>query len=295
VTGSRLKRGLRTIVLGLALNALLAVGKLTAGILGHSNALVADAIESFADIFTSLVVWRGLVVAAAPADAEHPYGHGKAESIAAVMVSMMLIAAAGAIIVEAFRDILRPQEGPAPFTLLVLLVVVALKEGLFRFFSREAGALGSMAIHADAWHHRSDAITSTAAAIGISIALVGGPQFAAADDAAAILAGFFIAWNGTRVLRPAFDELMDRRPSSEVIEEIETLAASIPEVQRVEKCVVRKTGNDYLVDMHVEVDPQMTVQRAHEVAHAVKDRVRAGMPAVQDVLVHVEPHRGANR
>ena len=291
MTAIRLKRGRRTIVIGLAINVLLAAGKLIAGIVGHSNALVADAIESFADVFSSLVVWRGLVVAAAPADAEHPYGHGKAESIAAAVVGMMLIAAAVGIVVEAFRDILQPQEGPAPFTLLVLLVVVGLKEGLFRFFSREAGEIGSIAIHADAWHHRSDAITSAAAAVGIGIAVLGGPGFAAADDLAAILAAGFIAWNGARILRPAFDELMDRQPASGIGEEIERLAASIPEVERVEKCVVRKTGNEYLVDMHVEVDPEMTVQRAHAVAHAVKDKVRTGLPSVQDVLVHIEPHR----
>jgi cation diffusion facilitator family transporter len=291
VTATRLKRGLRAVVVGLAINALLAVSKLIAGIFGHSNALVADAIESFADIFSSLVVWRGVVVAAAPADAEHPYGHGKAESIAAAVVGMMLIAAAGGIVMEALRDIVRPQEGPRPFTLLVLLLVVALKEGLFRFASREADQIASSAIHADAWHHRSDAITSIAAGIGIGIALLGGPRLAAADDIAAILAACFIAWNAGRILRPAFDELMDRQPGPHIVEEITKLAASIPEVERIERCVARKAGKVYLVDMHVEVDPDMTVQRAHEVAHAVKDKVRGGLPAVQDVLVHIEPHR----
>ena len=285
-----LKRGLRVILVGLTANAVLAVGKLVAGIVGHSNALVADAVESFADIFSTLVVWRGVVVASAPADAEHPYGHGKAESIAAVIVGMMLLAAAAGIVFESARDISNPQQGPAPYTLVVLLGVIAVKEGLFRFVVREAGDLGSLAIYADAWHHRSDAITSAAAAIGITVALVGGGSFVMADDIAAMFAAGFIAWNGSRILRPAFDELMDRVPASGIIDEIESVAASIPEVERVEKCVVRKAGSVYLVDMHIEVDPNMTVDRAHQVAHAVKDRVRAAMPSVQDVLVHIEPH-----
>ena len=292
MAGIRLERGLRAIFVGLAINVFLAGGKLAAGIFGHSNALVADAVESLADIFSSLVVWRGVVVAATPADAEHPYGHGKAESIAAVVVGMMLLAAACGIVVEAFRDILRPQEGPEPFTLIVLLLVIGIKEGLFRYVGREAGAMGSAAMHADAWHHRSDAITSIAAAIGISIALLGGAPWAAADDVAAIVAAGIIAWNGCRILRPAFDELMDRRPTSGIVEEIERVAESIPDVECVEKCVVRKAGKVYLVDMHVEVDPDMSVKRAHEIAHTVKDKVRETMPAVQDVLVHIEPHRG---
>jgi cation diffusion facilitator family transporter len=202
----------------------------------------------------------------------------------------MLMAAAGGIVVEALRDIVRPQAGPRPFTLLVLFVVVAIKEGLFRFVSREAGQIESAAIHADAWHHRSDVVTSIAAGVGIAISLLGGQRFAAADDLAAILAASFIAWNGGRILRPAFDELMDRQPGPDIVEKISELAGSIPEVERIERCVVRKAGNTYLVDMHVEVDPKMTVQRGHAVAHAVKDKVRGGFPAVQDVLVHIEPH-----
>ena len=152
--------------------------------------------------------------------------------------------------------------------------------------------MGSAAMYADAWHHRSDAITSIAAAIGISVALIGGARWEAADDVAAIAAAGFIAWNGCRILRPAFDELMDRRPTSGIVEEIERLAESIPDVERVEKCVVRKAGKAYLVDMHVEVDPEMSVKRAHQVAHTVKDKVRQAVPAVQDVLVHIEPHLG---
>ena len=189
----RLSRGLRATFLGLMVNVVLAAAKLAAGLLGHSHALVADAVESLADIFSSLVVWRGLVVAAAPANAEHPYGHGKAEPIAAALVSTMLLLAAGGIALQAIQAILQPKQGPAAFTLLVLLVVIVVKEALFRFVLREAKSVESTAVRTDAWHHRSDAITSLAAGIGISVALVGGKGYEVADDVAAIVAAGIVA------------------------------------------------------------------------------------------------------
>jgi len=171
----------------------------------------------------------------------------------------------------------------------VLVAVILLKEGLFRFALHEAVSLDSSAVATDAWHHRSDAITSFAAAIGIIIALAGGPGFEAADDWAAIAAACVIAWNGLRLLRPALNELMDRSPNREVIDRIRTVAEAVPGVARVEKCLVRQMGYQYFVDMHVEVDPQMTVVRSHEIAHNVKDKVRENIPRVRDVLVHIEP------
>jgi cation diffusion facilitator family transporter len=242
VANTRLKRSLRATFLGLAVNLLLAAGKLAAGLLGHSQALVADAVESLADIFSSVVVWRGLVVAAAPADADHPYGHGKAEPIAAAVVATMLLLAAVGIAVQAVREILQPRQGPAPFTLLVLVGVVILKEALFRFVLREANSVKSTAVSADAWHHRSDVITSLAAVMGISVALIGGKGFEAADDIAAIVAAGIIAWNGWRLLRPALDELMDTAPARTLSEQIRAIAAAVPGVDRVEKCMTRKMG-----------------------------------------------------
>lgn len=290
---SRLKRGLRATLLGMVVNVLLVAGKLTAGLLGHSHALVADAVESIADIFSSIVVWRGLVVAEEPADEEHPYGHGKAEPIAAALVSTMLLFSAVGIAAVAVRSMLGEQHGgPRAFTLLVLVGVIIIKESLFRFVKNEAISVDSTAVHTDAWHHRSDAITSLAAAIGISVALLGGPKFARADDVAAIVAAGIIAFNGWRLLRPALDELMDASPNHELIEEIRRTAATIPGVERIEKCIVRKTGHRYFVDMHMEVNPEMTVAISHGIAHQVKDRVREKFPAVRDVLVHIEPLGG---
>jgi cation diffusion facilitator family transporter len=294
VLKSRVSRSLRVTFLGLAVNMLLSGVKFAAGIAGHSHALIADAVESLADVFSSLVVWRAIVIAATPADEDHPYGHGKAEPLAAAVVSTMLLLASGWIVVQAIGEILQPHQTPRPFTLLVLLVTVLIKEGLFRFVLREALSVESSAVHSDAWHHRSDAVTSLAAAVGISVAVIGGKGYESADDVAAILAAAIIAWNGWRLLRPALSELMDTAPPPDVVERIRQIAATIPGVEQVEKCIVRKMGYYFYADMHVEVDPQMTVQHAHEIAHQVKDKVRDNFGRVRDVLVHIEPARNSD-
>jgi cation diffusion facilitator family transporter len=258
-------------------------------VLGHSHALVADAVESLADIFSSLIVWRGVVVAAAPADEDHPYGHGKAEPIAAAFVASMLLVAAAWIIATAVHEIRNPHQLLAPFTLAVLLFVIVIKEALFRFVLQESSALDSTAVRTDAWHHRSDAITSLAAAIGITVAVVGGKGYEAADDYAAAAAACVIAWNGWSLLRQALMELMDTAPSGDIVERIRGLAGATEGVDRVEKCIVRKMGYRYYVDMHVQVDPSMTVRQSHEIAHKVKDQIREALPAVHDAMVHIEP------
>jgi cation diffusion facilitator family transporter len=289
VQNTRLRRSLRATFLGMAVNAVLTTAKFIAGVLGHSHALIADAVESLADIISSMIVWRGLVVAAEPADEDHPYGHGKAEPIAAAVVSTMLLLAAAWIMVTAFGEVRSPHLAPAPFTLVVLVVVILVKEGLFRFVLAEAVSVDSSAVKTDAWHHRSDAITSAAAGIGIGVALIGGPGYESADDYAAMIAAVVIAFNGWRMLRPALNELMDRTPTGDVVDRIPRLARSIPGVDNVEKCFMRKMGHRYFVDMHVEVDPEMTVLNSHRIAHEVKDKIRQEIPAVYDVLVHIEP------
>jgi cation diffusion facilitator family transporter len=289
VQSNRLERSLRATFTGLVVNVFLSATKLVAGVAGHSHALVADACESLTDIFSSIIVWRGVVVAAEPADEDHPYGHGKAEPLAAAVVSGILLFVAGWIAIEALHNLGQPRPAPKIFTLLVLFGVIVIKEGLFRFVAREAASVASSAVRADAWHHRSDAITSIAAAMGISTALIGGEKFAWADDAAALAAAGVIAWNGWRLLRSTFGDLMDTAPDRKVRDEIRRLAEMVPGVARVEKCFVRKMGWQLYVDMHVEVDPQMTVLRSHEIAHEVKDKIRDIMPAVSDVLVHIEP------
>ena len=286
---NRTERSLRATFLGLAVNVLLVAGKLAGGLAGRSHALVADAMESLADIVSSIIVWRAVVVAAEPPDRGHPYGHGKAEAVAAAIVSTILMLAAAAIAVRAGGKLFQPRDPPRAFTLYILIAVVLVKEAVFRYASRQAGLAESGAVQADAWHHRADAITSLAAAIGISVCLLGGPKFAYADDIAALFASAVIAWNGWRLLRPALDELMDAAPNSAILAQIRSCAAEVPGVHAVEKCRARKTGFQYFVDMHIEVDPQMTVQQGHDIAHRVKDKVRRAVPSVSDVLVHVEP------
>jgi cation diffusion facilitator family transporter len=287
---TRLNRGLRATFVGMAVNALLTATKFTAGVLGHSNALIADATESLADMISSIIVWRGLVVAAEPADREHPYGHGKAEPLAAAFVAGMLMVAAGFIAFRSANQLtLESRQLPHAFTLYILLGVVLVKELMYRFVSREANSMESITLYSDAAHHRSDAITSLAAAIGISVALMGGPKFAKADDIAAIVAACIIAYNGWHLLCPAVNELMDTSPNRELVKRIEEVASEVEGVHGIEKCLARKSGYQYLVDMHVEVDPQMTVADAHKISHRVKDHVRAKVPEVSDVLVHIEP------
>jgi cation diffusion facilitator family transporter len=280
--------GLRLSLAGLLINGALAIIKLLTGIMGHSYALIADAVESMADIFGSLVVWSGIRIAQRPPDENHPYGHGKAEPLAALVVSIMLIGAALGIAIEAVREIITPHHAPAAYTLWVLLGVIATKEILYRVGRRIARTSGSTAVLADAWHHRSDAITSLAAAIGISVALIGGQGYEPADDIAALVASVVIFYNAIRIMRPPLGELMDIEPV-EIIQQVRTVASAVDGILRVEKVFARKSGTGYWVDMHVEVDPAMTVRAAHELAHAVKDAVRGAMPTVLDVLVHVEP------
>ena len=291
MSSARLQRSLRATFLGLAANVALTVAKFLAGILGHSQALIADAVESLADIFSSIIVWRGLVVAETPPDEDHPYGHGKAEPLSAAIVSLMLLLAAVWIAFNALHELNAPRIAPSQWTLVILIIIIGVKESLFRFVLRESETVSSSAVETDAWHHRSDAITSAAAFLGISISLIGGKGYEAADNWAAVAAAAVIAWNGWRLLRPAFNELMDRSPDRELIEKIRTISKSIAGVDDIDKCHVRKMGYQFFVDIHVVVDPQMTVERSHRIGHDVKDKLRAEIPAVRDVLVHIEPFK----
>jgi len=272
------RTAIRAAIVGILANGSLASIKVLGGILGSSYALIADGVESMTDIFSSFVVWRGLSVAIQPPDSDHPYGHGKAEPLAASFVALMLLAAALGIAIQAIREISTPHLTPRPFTIWLLLIVVVIKETLFRFVFRAGRRAASNAVQADAWHHRSDAITSAAAAIGIGIALWGGKGYESADDWAALFASGLVVWNGARLLRPAIDELMDASPSEELQNEINQIAMYCGGVLAIEKVLVRKTGLFYWVDMHLEVDKHMTVEQAHAVAHLVKDSIRERLP-----------------
>ena len=271
------------------INAALAIVKLVAGLAGNTYALVADAVESTADIFASLVVWGGVRVATRDPDEEYPFGYGKAESLAAAVVSMMLLAAAIGIGFEAVREIRTPHQTPAPWTLLVLVAVLFIKYVLFRRVSAVGEEADSTAAKADAWHHLSDAITSAAAFVGISIALWGGPGWEQADDWAALFASAVIFYNGVLLMKPALHDLMDRRPGAEIIEAVRSAAERVPGAMAVEKLSARKAGLVYYVDIHVQADPSMSLRNSHELSGAVKSSIRSSVPRVAGVLVHMEP------
>src|SRR5687768_795029 len=285
------RRSIRWAQAGLITNALLVLVKLIAGIVGHANALVADAVESSADIFSSLIVWMGLSIAARPADEDHPYGHGKAEPLAAAVVSLMLLGAAVGITIMAIREIRTPHLLPSPFTLFVAAGVIVVKEILYRRVSRVGREVGGTAIVADAWHHRADAISSLAAFIGISVALIGGRGWEAADDWAALVAAGVVAVNGIRTLRPAISGLMDEAPDRSVKERVLHAAAEVGGVRSVENLNVRSSGLGFYVDVHVKADPKLSLEDAHEIAATVKYSILKAVPSVVGVLVHMEPYK----
>ena len=289
--------GRKVVLAGVLLNLLLSSGKIAGGFLGRSNALIADGIESLLDLFSSLLIWAALKYAAKPPDAEHPYGHGKAESLASIVGALVLAVAGAFIAHNSISQLIAAAHGapvhlPSPWTLLLLLMVIVLKEVLFQVMSYRARKIGSSALLADAWHHRSDAVTSVAAFVGISISLVGGPGFEVADDWAALFACVVIFYSSYSMLRLSLGEVMDARVSGEAEETILQTACSVPGVLSAEKCRVRKSGLSYIADLHIRVGGSITVREGHDISHQVKDRLMASELPLEDVTVHVEPEEG---
>ena len=284
-----MQRGARVALGGMMVNVVLAAAKISAGLFGNSYVLIADGIESALDIAGSAVIWGGLKFASRPPDRTHPYGHGKAEPLAAGLVAMGVLLASIALAIQSVREIFTPHHGPAPFTLVVLIVVIVVKESLYRFVIRLGKDVESTAVKTDAWHHRADALTSMAAFVGISIALIGGEKWYSADDWAALFACAVIAMNGWKLLFPALHEMLDTAPRGEIVATIQQAAASVPGVLNVEKCLVRKMGIFYYVDLHVGVDSAISVRDGHDIAHQVKDAIKRTDARIADVLVHIEP------
>jgi cation diffusion facilitator family transporter len=280
---------MRSTLIGIGINLVLAAAKATAGIVGHSYALVADAIESMSDVVTSLIVWFGLRLSAKPPDKVHPFGHGRAEPMAGLVVAFSLGVAAVLIAVQSVTEIRTPHHAPAAFTLAVLVGVILVKETLFRFVFKVGVDVGSTAVKGDAWHHRSDAITSAAAFVGITVALVGGKGWESADDWAALVAAFIIALNAVNIGRPALMELSDAVLDPSVEQQIRDEAIKVDGVVALHHCRVRKAGFDYFVELDVIVDGDMPVREAHAIAHRVQEAIRAAMPSVAYVLAHIEP------
>jgi len=288
------EKGIHSTVVGIIVSIFLAVVKGVAGIIGNSYALVADAIESVSDVVTSIIVIAGLKIASKPADHDHPYGHGKAEPIAAMVVSLALFGAAVIIIFQSIHEIITPHHAPASFTLLVLIIVVIVKESLFRFVLKVGETVDSTVVKTDAWHHRSDAITSAFAFIGISIALIGGEGYEMADDWAALCASGIIIYNASKLGLVGLREIMDTAPSEEVLKKVKELGLSVDGVVSLDKCFVRKMGMEFFVDMHIIVDGKISVYDGHKIAHKVKAKIISEFPRINDVLIHIEPDDNLN-
>ena len=288
VAGS-LQTGARVALLGLVINLALAAIKIVAGLLGNAYVLIADGIESALDVGGSVIIWFALKFAARPPDATHPYGHGKAEPFAAIVVSVLVLAAALGLAISSVRELFLPHHGPAPFTLIVLIVAVVIKEMMYRYVVRIGRHAESTAIQTDAWHHRTDAMTSIAAFIGISVALIGGEAWQSADDWAALFACALIGANGYRLLRPALYEILDTAPRGEIVDLVSKAAASVKGVVRIDKALVRKMGLSFYADLHVEVDGDISVREGHHIAHRVKRAIQETDARIADVLVHIEP------
>ena len=270
-------------------NAGLAIIKGLAGFFGNSYALIADAIESTADIFSSFLVLFGLKYASRPADKNHPYGHGRAEPLITFLVVGFLITSATIIAYESIKNIGTPHELPKIWTLFVLIPLIIWKEISFQLVIRKAKETNSSSLKADAWHHRSDAITSIAALIGISIALYFGNGYETADDWAALFASGFILYNSYKIFRPALGEIMDEHLYDDLVDDIRKVSLSCAGVVATEKCFVRKAGMKYHVELHAIVQADITVKFGHEIAHNLKDTLLNDIPQLGHVLIHIEP------
>lgn len=286
---TRQQEAIRTALISIVGNAALAIIKGITGIFGHSYALIADAIESTTDVFASLLVLLGLHYSTRPADDNHPYGHGKAEPLVTFAVVGFLVISATIIAYESIRHIQTPHKTPESYTLAVLAAIILIKEIFYRFVADKSEKTQSSSLKADAWHHRSDAITSLMAFIGISFAIFMGEGYETADDWAALLASGFIMYNAYLIFRPALSEILDEHLYDDLVARIRALSVEVPGVLGTEKCYVRKTGMTYHVDLHVVVDGEISVREGHTIAHHLKDVLQEKMPEIADILIHVEP------
>jgi cation diffusion facilitator family transporter len=293
---ARSREGGRLVLFGVVTNTLLAIVKVVAGTAGHSNALLADGLESALDVVSSGLIWGALLYAGKPPDEEHPYGHGKLESLASVIGSIFLLAAGTWVAAHSAWNLWWTYSGavvhsasPQAWTLAVLVVVIAIKETLFQMLMRAGRRVGSTAMQTDAWHHRSDALTSLAAFAGITIAVIGGGAWRSADDWAALFSCVIILRNGFKMLRSGVGEVIDEQVSPELADQIIGLACAVDGVSSAEKCRVRKSGLTLIADLHVRVSPDLTVRRGHDISHDVKDRLIASGLNLSDVTVHLEP------
>ncbi len=270
-------------------NLLLALIKGFAGVFGNSYALIADAIESTTDIFSSFFVLLGLKYAKRPADDNHPYGHGKIEPLITFVVVAFLVTSATVIAYESIQNIRTPHKVPKAWTLIVLGIIIVWKEVSYRLVMRKSAETQSSLLKADAWHHRSDAITSVTAFVGISISLIFGKGYETADDWAALAAAAFILYNSYLILRPALGEVMDEQRHHELVNDVREISLTVKGIKATEKCYIRKSGMKFHVDLHARVNGDISVTEGHRLAHELKDVLVEKMPNIDNVHIHIEP------
>ena len=280
----------RAALLGLVVNLALGATKLVGGIFGNSFALISDAVNSIGDSFSSVVVLFGLHVAQRPADSEHPYGHTRAEAVASLSVALLIAFSALLVGWEAVVLLRAEPSLPSAWTLWIAGANVLLKESLYRFNLRIGRRTNSQAVVANAWDHRSDALCSLAVLIGIALVCWGGPTFARADGVAALVVVVLILWAAGRLFYVSASLLLDHQAEPEMVDEIRQVAGEVPGVRGVETLWVRRSGLEFFADIHIEVDPTISVADGHHISHLVKDQLIDHFAALRDVLVHLEPH-----
>jgi len=284
------QKAIKAVYFSIVGNLCLAISKGLAGFFGNSYALVADAIESTTDIFSSIFVLFGIKYSNKPADENHPYGHGRAEPLVTFLVVGFLIAAAVIIAHQSIANIGTAHDLPASWTLFVLGAIILWKEFSYRLVMKRSIETHSSSLKADAWHHRSDAITSVAAFVGITIALIMGKGYESADDWAALFASGFILYNSYLIFRPALGEIMDEHLNEDLVEDIRKTAHKVEGIVDTEKCYIRKAGMKYHVDLHAIVNANITVKEGHILSHKLKDTLRREIPEIGEVLIHIEPN-----
>jgi len=287
-----IQKGQVATYVGIVVNIFLGIVKVIVGAVGYSAALVADGVESLSDVVTSGAVLVGLKLAQKPPDKEHPYGHGRAESLIAKVVAIVIIVVGVTIAWNSIFSLVSTEKFVVP-SLMALFVSggsIVGKEALFQYKVRVARKLGSTSLQADAWHHRSDAFSSIPVFIGIGAAIAGGERWHFMDHAAAVIAAAIIVWVGVSLFRKSWAELMDAAAPEKTLEQLRNIALDVGEVKGVEKIFSRKAGLDIFVDIHIEVAPEKTVLEGHDIAKAVKAAIIEKMPEVRSVLVHIEPY-----
>lgn len=283
--------GQRVAALGMAVSGMLAAIKITVGLAGNSTAVVADGLESASDVAASGFVYLGLALAAKPADDNHPYGHGRVETLTGLLIGMVLAVGGALISHGALARLGQPRQPIASYVVWPLLISLAAKTGLASVKFHFGRKLKSAALTADAWNDAMDTVSAVAALVAVGLSLYDPARFLNADRYGGFLVGLIVILAGVRVSRDTALQLMDTMPEEAVIRQIRDEARTVPGVRGVEKCYARKTGMRYHVDLHLEVDPDMTVRQSHALAHDVRLHILDKLDWVADVLVHVEPAR----